>query len=259
MRFGICLGAKDSLRTPPIHADYIEVSASEIATIEPVLWEQLREAIQAGEIRTYSANNLTPATLRLTGPDVDLSEIERYCDHTFSRLAEIGVRVLVFGSGKSRQVPEGFPMEQAWEQLIEVGRLFARKAAERGQTVVIEPLAYDKVNIIHTIDDGAAYARAIDRENFRVLADFFHTDRNGETVASWQAHGDLLFHTHFASAKARSMPRTEEEWGYFEEMLRALKEIGYDGAMSFEGGIFSTEEFDAMIEKMKEIEKKIEG
>jgi len=255
MKFGVCLPLENILRDPPAHADYLEISASEIAELDDARFEQLRQFVKSGAIRTYSANNLIPPSIRLTGEGVDLKVLSNYCDRVFEQLATLGVTVLVLGSGKSRQVPEGFPMERAWKQLMELGSLLARKAKSYGQTVVIEPLAYTKVNILHTVAEGATYAKAIGEENFRVLADFFHFDANGEPYASLTEHRDLLAHTHFATSRTRTMPKTEEDWAFFTQCLRALREADYTAAMSFEGGVFSAAELNAMLDRMKQIEQ----
>ena len=257
MKFGICLPAERAIQDPPTSADYIELSASEIYAMDDERFDALCGAVKNQKFKTYSANNLIDASIRLTGPDVKFDVLSAYCDKTFSRLARLGISVLVFGSGKSRNVPEGFPTEEAWKQLVQVGRILAQKAATYRQTVVIEPLAYNKVNIIHTFADGARYARDVARENFKTLVDFYHFDSNGEPYSSLAENREWLTHTHFATSGTRTMPRSDEDWHFFRENLKALAAIGYDGAMSFEGGIFPTEKFDAMIAKMKEIEQSL--
>ena len=183
--------------------------------------------------------------------------IENYCNELFDRLAELGVKMLVFGSGKSREVPDGFPMDPAWEQLYEVGHIFATKAKTYGQTIAVEPLAYGEVNIINTVEDGVAYAKTVNQENFKVLVDFYHFDSNGEPFSSLEKNRDWIVHTHFATSKNRTMPKSEEEWAFFTQCLTHLKRMDYTGSLSFEGGAFANDEFNAMIDRMKQIEKSI--
>lgn len=255
MKFGICLGAERAISDAPASADYIELSASEIYAMTDEQFDALKDAVARKKFQTYSVNNLIDASLRLTGPDVDMDAVSAYCDRTFLRLAELGITLLVFGSGKSRNVPDGFSYDEAYRQLVCVGQLLAQKAERFGQTVVIEPLAYKKVNILHTYAEGVQYARDVNRANFKALVDFYHFESNGEPASSLAEGSDYLVHTHFATAQTRTMPRSEEDWHSFESFLCALKAAGYDGAMSFEGGVFPSEEFDAMIAKMKAIEQ----
>lgn len=257
MKFGICLNAERAMNDAPASADYIELSASEIYAMDEERFEALCDAVANKKFKTYSANNLIDASIRLTGPDVNFDTLSAYCDKTFARLSKLGITMLVFGSGKSRNVPDGFSPNEAWEQLVRVGQLLAQKAEQYGQTVVIEPLAYNKVNIIHTFADGVRYASDVDRQNFKTLVDFYHFESNGEPYSSLGEGRTWLAHTHFATAKSRTMPNSDADWQFFKENLYQLKAIGYDGSMSFEGGIFPTDEFDAMIAKMKEIEQTI--
>lgn len=256
MKFGVCLPPQRTIENPPSHADYIEVSASQIHALDSHEWEKFYRNVKEKQIRAYSCNNFTPAELPLTGPDVNFDAVRQYCDELFDRLAALDVKMLVFGSGKSRQVPDGFPIEQAWEQLFEVGHIFATKAKTYGQTIAVEPLAYGKVNIINTVEDGVAYAKTINQDNFKVLVDFYHFDSNGEPFSSLKKNRDWIVHTHFATSKTRTMPKSEEEWAFFTRCLTELYQIGYTGHMSFEGGIFENDEFNAMFDRMKQIEKK---
>lgn len=255
MKFGICLDAIRAMQDCPMQADYIELSASQIHALEPESFRALREEVKNGKIPTYSCNNLIDAAIRLTGPDVDFSVIQAYCDRLFDRLAELEIRMLVFGSGKSRQVPDGFSKDVAWEQLFEVGEILARTAAPYGQIIAVEPLAYKKVNILNTVEDGARYARTVNHDNFKVLVDFYHFDDNGEPFSSLETYRDQLVHAHFATSQTRTMPKSEEDWAFFSHCFHQLDRIGYTGALSFEGGIFPTDEFDRMILKMKHLTK----
>ena len=257
MKFGVCLPPDRTVNDPPSHADYIEVSASQIHAMDSSEWKQFYGNVTQNQIQTYSCNNLTSAELRLTGPDVSLNAVRNYCDELFERLSALNVKMLVFGSGKSRQVPDGFPVERAWEQLFEVGHIFATKAKSYGQTIAVEPLAYAKCNIINTVEDGVAYAQTINQENFKVLVDFYHFDRNEEPYSSLQKNRDWIAHAHFATAKNRTMPKSEDEWAFFTLCLTHLKQSGYTGHMSFEGGIFENDVFNAMFDRMKQIEKSI--
>ena len=253
MKFGVCMDAYQAITCCPGEADYIEVAGKHLWAMEPAEFEQVRRAVKDGVFRAYSCNQLVDKVYRLTGPDVDLAAIGTYCDKLFARLAEIGVKILVFGSGKAKHVPDGFPMDKAWEQLLTLGHLLADKAAPYGQTVVVEPLSYAEVNIVNTLDDGAYYVKTVNRDNFKLLADFYHMDANGEFLAALEPQGEILKHIHFATQGLRSIPRTEAEWGFFQKCLVALKAIGYEGALTFEGKNFEIGELDRVLHRMKEI------
>lgn len=190
--------------------------------------------VKAGKVVPLCANCLVPGDLRLTGPEVDFDKIRAHAAAVFARLAEIGVKTVVFGSGKAKEVPDGFPMERAWEQLYRVAEIFADEAEKHGQTVVIEGLRKCEVNIVNTIEDVAGYVHHVNRPNVKMLADFFHMAQNGEDFAVIRKYGKDFAHFHIATPDKREMP-TAEYADFVGKCMNALKEIGYEGTISYEG------------------------
>ncbi len=257
MKIGACVRAQHSLLDAPVSAEYLEAAATAIYDYDEETFARVKKAVRDGVIRLYSANVLIAPSLRLTGPDVDFQAIGDYCDRLFDRLDQLGIKMLVFGSGKSKHVPEGFPMEKAWDQLFELGHLLADKAKAHGQTVVVEPLSEQDCNIVNTVDDAAYYAKTVNRDNFKILVDFYHFNMNGEDFSSLAKHRDLLVHAHFASAVTRTPPRSEEDWAFFVRCVTELKKIGYTGNLSFEGRVKEEDDMEAVLKRMKDIEASI--
>lgn len=195
---------------------------------------EYRALADMGQTDLLCANCLIPGDLRLTGADVDFDRIRAYSEGVFARLDGIGVRTVVFGSGQAKQVPEGFPRETAWEQLYRVAELFSDEAAKYGQTVVIEALNDTEVNIVNTVEEAADYVRHVNRPNVRLLADFYHMYRNGEDLSVIRKYAPLFRHFHIAAPADRGV-LTENDRGYIRQCFSVLKEIGYEGTVSFEG------------------------
>ena len=252
MKFGTCYKMPRVLTEELPVADYLELSAADISLLSPEDYRRLLSFVREGRFTPYSANVLLRSDLRLTGPEVDMNAIREYLDSLLYQLAELGISLLVFGSGKAKRVPDGFPMEAAWEQLYALGDLLADKAATYGQTVVVEPLSYTEVNIVNTLDEGADYCRKIGKKNFKLLVDFFHFDNNKEPWDSIGRNVDLLAHTHFAAPNLRTMPASEEEWDFVRKCLKSLKDCGYDGTISYEGrGTPPASDYSDMILRLK--------
>ena len=87
--------------------------------------------------------------------------------------------------------------------------------------------------------------------------DFYHFDKNGEDFSSLARNRELLVHTHFASQETRTPPRCDADWAYFETCIRELKRIGYTGGLSFEGRTNETDNMEAVLTKMKELERTV--
>lgn len=234
MKFGICASIDKLEQFVSADIDYLEVNASPIAAMTDEAFEKAAAIADKFPGMAYACNGLVPATLRLTGPDVNFDEVLAYTEKCFSRLARLGVKMIVFGSSAAKQIPEGFSFDEAMEQLIRVVRIFADVAARYGQTVVIEPLNTAECNIINTVQDGIDLMKAVDRKNVRGHADFYHMMQNGEKLSQFAPLVQYIDHIHIASPIKRDIP-TADDGSNYKAFLDVLRDNGYDGTVSFEG------------------------
>lgn len=234
MKIGLCCPAVDADVVKQKGGEYTEVNATEILQMNEKEFAAFLSRVQAGKVVPLCANCLVPGDLPLTGPDVDFDKVRAHAEAVFARLAKIGVKTAVFGSGKAKQVPDGFPMERAWEQLYRVAEIFADEAEKYGQTVVIEGLRRCEVNIVNTIEDVAYYVHRVDRPNVKMLADFFHIAQNGEDFSVIKKYAKEFAHFHIATPDTREMPKAKDA-DFVKKCMDALREIGYEGTLSYEG------------------------
>jgi sugar phosphate isomerase/epimerase len=185
-------------------------------------------------IPTPNANLFLPATLKLTGPEAATPEQQMaYVTKAMARLERLGVKILCFGSGGARRVPDGFPKDQAFAQLVAFGKRVGPVARQHGITVVIEPLRKQETNIINTTAEGFALVKAVADPNFQLLVDFFHLASEQEDpkiMVEAKAH---ILHTHMANPTGRVFPLAWGEYDY-APFFATLRSIGYTGRMSIE-------------------------
>lgn len=234
MKLGICSSPADASVLPAGAVDFIEANVQQflLPLHDEAAFAPQEEAAAACKFPVYSANCFLPGTLKSTGPDADLGAIEAYAATAFERAARVGMKVIVFGSGGSRQVPEGFSHGRAREQFAEVLRRIAPLAGARGVTVVVEPLGRGECNFINTVTEGAALVREVNHPAIRLLADFYHMMKNEEDPASWGPAAEWLAHTHAAEIEQRTAPGIVGD--DFRPFLAPLKAAGYGGALSLE-------------------------
>jgi sugar phosphate isomerase/epimerase len=156
-----------------------------------------------------------------------------YVKKAFARLNRLGVKILCFGSGGARRVPEGFPKEEAFKQLVDFGKRIAPEARAQGITVVIEPLRRQETNIINTAGEGLALVQAVNDPNFELLIDFYHLASEKEDPAIILTARDHIRHLHMANPQGRVFPLTWEEFDY-APFFANLRQIGYAGRISVE-------------------------
>ena len=254
MRFGVCgsmnarqpdgSGVEIVEQIREIGYDYIELSLAHLAALPAAEFAALRRRVAASGIACEACNNFFPRAVRLTGAEVNPAQVRDYIALAVGRAAELGAKIIVFGSSAAKNVPAGFPMYRAWQQIVwtlhqaadEIGRLFPNGD---GITIAIEPLNRQESNIVNSEAEGLALLQRVSRREVQILVDYFHISLEAEDLSILQLAGPHLRHAHFARVAGRAFP-TEPEPGYLA-FFAALKAAGYDGRVSVEG---FTRDFD---------------
>ena len=240
MKLGCCtsLWEDQILELPGAGADYAEVSFSSLQ--DKTLEEAKARASQLKEagVTVEAMNVFFPGSLRLTGPEVDFTQVDRYLEENLPKAAAFGTKVVVFGSGGSRRVPDGFPMEEAFSQLVTLCRdHIAPAVAAYGITCCVEPLNRRECNILNTSVEGFRLVEAVGHPNFQLLVDLYHFDLEQEELSSISGYEGKLGHTHIASAKNERLIPLPGDGETYLAFFQALKDIGYQGRMSLEGSM----------------------
>jgi D-psicose/D-tagatose/L-ribulose 3-epimerase len=213
--------------------DYVELATSEIAGMSDAEFEQAAAQIRQVGLPVPVMNLFLPATLKVTGPDINRDEQMAYVRKAFARLQRIRTTVVVFGSGGARQVPPGFSKDKALEQLVEFGRRIAAEARTRGITIAVEPLRTEETNIINSAAEGLALVEAIGDPNFQLMVDFYHLASVKEDPSIIVRARDHIRHLHMANPTGRIFPRDASEYDY-APFFAVLRTIGYDRRISVE-------------------------
>ena len=213
--------------------DYVELATSEVAALSDADFEQTAARIKNARIATPAANLFLPATVKVTGPAINQAEQMAYVRKAFTRLSRLGTEIVVFGSGGARNVPDGFPKDQAFQQLVEFGRRIAPEARARGITIAIEAQRREETNIINSSAEGLDLVNAIGDPNFQLMIDFYHLASEKEDPSIVTRAGAHIRHLHTANPDGRVFPRKWEEYNY-APFYAALRQIGYDKRISVE-------------------------
>jgi len=238
-RIGVCVDPDRFEAAQAAGFDYVETNASRVAALSNEDFEKLAAQVAQLRIPVAASMSFIPAAIKLTGPDVDPARQMAYVKSALGRLARLGVKVVVLGSGGARRVPDGFPKDEAVAQLVDFCRRTAPIARENGITIVVEPLRRQETNIINTAREGLALVKAVDRPEIKLLVDYYHLAEEGESPDVIAEAGPLLAHTHIANPAGRVYPLKPEEaayGGFFANLCKS----GYSGRMSVEA---STKDF----------------
>ncbi|MCC8164308.1 MAG: sugar phosphate isomerase/epimerase [Lachnospiraceae bacterium] len=244
MKFGCCLnmvatrpdgtGIEFLGKIAELGYDYVELPLAEMTALSDEEFEEIKKTVERSGIRCETCNNFFPGTIRLTGADVHMDEVLAYADKALGRAEELGVQYVVFGSGKAKGVPEGFPMDEGYAQVVELLKKVSPLAVKHNITIVIEQLRRAECNLINSFAEGCKLSADASVPNVKVLVDFYHMTVENEPVENILTMGkENLRHVHFANPTGRVYPNLDDEADY-KPFFDALKEIGYDARISCE-------------------------
>jgi sugar phosphate isomerase/epimerase len=213
--------------------EYLDLPVAQMMELDETGFEKLKQRIQASGLDCEACNNLFPASLKITGPTVDLSAIRNYLDTAIRRVEELGAEVICFGSSGARNIPAGFPVSAAWEQMVSICCIIDEYVSPRGITIVIEPLNRGESNIVNSAAEGYELSRAADRESIQLLVDYYHLALENESVDIILKAGKAVRHCHISNPEGRSFP-SGKDGEVYDDFFRALRKIGYTGRLSAE-------------------------
>lgn len=233
MRFGICMDIAKAEGLDRLGFDYFEGKLNAIAKLDEDDFNSVLSTLGGCRTKVEACSLLFPKDMVLIGDGaVSDDALCAYLHLAFSRMERLGADVAVFGSGKSRFVPQGMSYRTAFSILVDRTRIIGRIAEEHGITVAIEPLNRNETNLINSITEGAILQECVGMDSVSLLADMFHMCGECEDMKRIGLVSPLA-HVHVALASSRAFPthRTEE----LVEFFKNLKAAGYCGRMSIEG------------------------
>lgn len=234
MRFGICLGLDKIDLAEKLGFDYIEPPVNALAAMTEEDFAQTKARVGAASIRCECFNLLFPKTMTLLSDEMTEDALREYLDGALSRVQALGGEIAVFGSGKSRNRPEGMPYNEAFRRLSRVFRIAGEVGANYGVTIVAEPLNRGESNMLCSMAEAAALCAAVDHPNVWMLSDYYHVMTDGEPISDVARLGGFA-HTHIAAKAGRRYPLADAEGEQYRAFFAALAQSGYAGRMSIEG------------------------
>lgn len=181
-------------------------------------------------VRSYTS--FFPGDLKSVGEETHHDAILQRTELALKRAKEVGSTNIVFGSGGSRRIPDGFDRQRAKLQHIELSKKMAPIAEKYGITISIEPLNRSETNFVNSLAEGAEIVEAVNNPWFRLLADIYHMKKDGEGPEQIRKYGKLIVHCHIAEKENRTAPGVEGD--DFRPYFKALKKIKYKNGLSLE-------------------------
>jgi sugar phosphate isomerase/epimerase len=196
---------------------------------------QLRRQAERSEVTIVGLHWLLARTkgLHLTSPDADtrrrttayLGDLARLC-------ADLGGRLLIFGSPKQRNLLPDVSREAALTHAIDVVQRVLPVLERLDVTLAMEPLSPRTTNFLTTAAEAAELVERVASPRCRLILDCLAMSTEPTPIPDLiRRHAPLLSHFHANDPNRRGPGFGELD---FVPILRALREVRYAGWISVE-------------------------
>lgn len=234
VQIGVCAPPRDLEKAQSYGFDYLEPAAAAVAAMSDADFQAFKSRVLASRLRCTSFNSFVRKQ-RVVGNDVNMDEVRSYLDLCLPRCRQLGGEIVVWGSAGSRNVPDGFPRERAWEQIKAFLHLAGDAARPHRLVIAIEPLRHQESNIINTGAEALRLVREVDHPNVRMIIDYYHMRvENEDPEIIWKARREIV-HFHFANPQGRRWPKSPSEDPEYAKFFGLVKKIRFRGGISIEG------------------------
>jgi sugar phosphate isomerase/epimerase len=205
--------------------DYVELGASSL----------LDNRAGYAEIRPEATNLFFRGDMRLHG--VDHHDYLSYAREVVSAAAEVGVRVMVIGSGAARKAPDGFDIEEAEGAFLRIAAEIAEIAEPLGIVIAPESLNRSETNVGNDLGRLATELRTLQvaytADSYHVISEWvFEGNEAPVPIDHWRDQIPFLpAHVHIGGRdRVDPLPDDPDLQGF----VKRLYELGYDGRLSLE-------------------------
>ncbi len=181
----------------------------------------------------YAFNIFIPGELKVIGPDVNEPAILEYVEKVMERLSRTDTKMIVWGSGGSRRLPDGFDREIAVNQFITIAKKIAILAKKYNITVALEPLNTTETNFINSVKEALYVVKKVNQKNLRLNVDIYHMLKDNEGPAIIAKTKNYIVHCEIAEKDNRTAPGVIGT--DFKPYLVELAKIGYHNKIVIEG------------------------
>jgi len=228
MKFGICVGT-DTKKIEILSKtgfDYFETNTTEITKASDAAFSDFAACIEKFALPCEAANCFVPGEIKLSVLNPDYNAITEYVKKAFLRASQCGIKTIVFGSGKAREVPEGMKTAESFDRLVFFLREIVAPQAERyAIDLAVEPLNKNECNIINSVCDGIELADAVGKARVKTLADLYHMYLENDPMDALAATRGKIIHAHIANPVKRRFPQPGDGFD-FAPFLKAIQSAG---------------------------------
>ncbi len=214
--------------------DYFEYNVVQLSQLSESEYKAFKQRVDEERFYAETMCVMLPPEIKVTGENVDIErDAVPYLKLVIERAHGLGCKKFVFGSSRSRNMPDGFwDRRKAYTQIVEFLRMVGKMMEPYDMEIVIEPCPSHDNNILVFVAEGNYVVKLVDRPNIKLLADTYLMQFNYESLEEIRAYVNALDHIHISSPD-RQIPYEGDGFDY-TELFRVLRESGYDSSITIE-------------------------
>ena len=209
-------------------------AAAAVAALSEPAFADFENRVSQSRIRCECFNSFI-RTLQVVGPAVNRDALSAYMNSALDRCRALGGAIVVWGSAGSRNVPEGYSRDQAWQQIKAFLAMAGDLAKSRRIAIAIEPLRKQESNIVNSGAEALRLVREVNHPNVKMIIDYYHLRQENEDPQILVEARDSIVHLHFANPNGRVWPKNPAEDPLYGRFFELVKKTGFRGGISIEG------------------------
>jgi sugar phosphate isomerase/epimerase len=234
VEIGVCGSVDDFAKAEQYGFDYFEPAAAAVAALSDSAFADFEKRVTKSKLRCECFNSFI-RSLQVVGPAVNREALTAYMNTALDRCRALGGTIIVWGSASSRNVPEGYSRDQAWQQIKTFLGIAGDLAKSRKIVIAIEPLRKQESNIINSGAEALRLVREVNHPNVEMIIDYYHLQQEKEDPEILVQARDSIVHLHFANPNGRVWPKKADEDPGYGKFFELVKKSGFRGGLSIEG------------------------
>lgn len=160
----------------------------------------------------------------------DIGEFKEYVDMAFEKTKAVKWNSIAFGSGKYREMPEGYDRDKAYDFFCGIiNDIVVPKLEKYDAILSIEELNSAETNFVNSCRDALSVVKSVNHPRVGILCDYYHMSLSGETASDVPDFAEYITHLHIASpSNSRTVPFAyDSDKDNYDAFFASLKACGY--------------------------------